>query len=228
MWTALVMGLAGSLHCAGMCSPLAMAITTRKPFLQHKIIYNTGRIFTYALLGAMAAAFGSLFSLTSYQNILSFTIGGLFLLIGVGAISGINVPYFTAGISKFTSQLKGLFSFWLQKKNSLAVFVMGMLNGLLPCGLTYLAMTYCFILPAAQDGFVFMILFGLGTWPVMIGITWLMALGFRKVTLNYQKITTIVFILIGLWMVGRGFVTYSSDTHQHLFGKISTQEVVCP
>lgn len=68
MWTAIVLGLAGSLHCAGMCSPLAMAVTARKPFVINKVIYNTGRIFTYGLLGVLAAVFGGLFSLTAYQE----------------------------------------------------------------------------------------------------------------------------------------------------------------
>lgn len=228
MWTAILMGLAGSLHCAGMCSPLAMAITSRKPFLQHKLVYNSGRIITYGLLGASAAAFGSLFSLTYYQTIISFGVGAIFLLLGMGAISGVNIPYLTVGLTRFTSYVKSLFGFWIQRKGIAAVFVMGMLNGLLPCGLTYLAMTYCFILPAAVDGFIFMLLFGLGTWPVMIGITWLMGIGFRKITLNYQKITTVVFILLGVWMVARGFMNPTAHQHQPLVGTVPTEEPLCP
>jgi len=228
MWTAVVMGLAGSLHCAGMCSPLAMAITSKRPFLRDKIIYNSGRIFTYGLLGALAASFGSLFSLTSYQSIISFSIGSLFLLMGFGAISGMRIPILTQALHRFTSHLKIFFNYWLQKKGSLAVFMMGMLNGLLPCGLTYLAMTYCFILPDASDGFIYMLLFGLGTWPVMIGITWLMGLGFKRITINYQKITTVVFIAIGIWMMARVFVTHSSESHSLLYGKSPSGEVICP
>jgi len=228
MWTAVVIGLAGSLHCAGMCSPLAMAITSNRPFLRDKIIYNSGRVLTYGLLGALAASFGSLFSLSSYQSIISFSIGSLFLLMGFGAISGVRIPILTQALNKFTTQLKKLFNYWLQKRGSMAVFIMGMLNGLLPCGLTYLAMTYCFILPAAREGFVYMLFFGLGTWPVMIGITWLMGLGFRRITINYQKITTVVFIAIGIWMMARVFITHSSASHSELFGNASTQEVVCP
>ncbi len=227
MWTAVIMGLAGSLHCAGMCSPLAMAITSKKPFLRYKIVYNFGRILTYGFLGALAAGFGSLFMLTSYQSLLSFSIGAVFLLMGIGAISGVRIPYLTEGLNTFTARLKNMFNYWLQRKGVGPVFVMGMLNGLLPCGLTYLAMTYCFILPTALDGFRYMLLFGVGTWPVMIGITWLMGLGFKQITLNYQKITTIVFITIGLWMVARSFLT-SSDSHAHLSGKSSTEEVLCP
>jgi sulfite exporter TauE/SafE len=179
------------------------------------------------LLGALAAGFGSLFALTSYQSLLSFSIGAIFLLMGIGAISGVRIPYLTEGLNRLATRLKSMFNFWLQRKGVAPVFVMGMLNGLLPCGLTYLAMTYCFILPTALNGFAYMVLFGIGTWPVMIGITWLMGLGFKRITINYQKITTVVFIAIGLWMVARSFLS-SSDSHTHLFGKASTEEVICP
>jgi sulfite exporter TauE/SafE len=226
-WTALVMGFAGSLHCAGMCSPLAMAVTSQNPFLWNKIIYNTGRVLTYGLLGAIAASFGSVFMITPYQGILSFMIGTIFLLIGIGAITGFQIPFITNALNRFTSHLKGFFHFWLKKKNSVSILMMGMLNGLLPCGLTYLAMTYCFIMPSMEDGFWFMILFGAGTWPVMIGFTWLLGKGFGKLKLNYQKITTVIFIAIGVWLLARVMMNQTMDNHLHLFGKTTTEEVIC-
>ncbi len=227
-WTALIMGFAGSLHCAGMCSPLAMAVTSQNPFLLNKVIYNTGRIITYGFLGMIAAGFGSMFMITPYQGILSFIIGALFLLMGIGAISGIQIPLITRALNKFTNHLKSLFHFWLNKKNILSILIMGMLNGLLPCGLTYLAMTYCFIMPSMFEGFWFMILFGAGTWPVMIGFTWLLGLGFGKLKLNYQRITSIIFITIGVWLLARVMINQRMDNHMHLFGKTSTEEVICP
>lgn len=227
MWTAVVLGLAGSLHCAGMCSPLAMAVTARKPFMLHKIVYNTGRVLTYGLMGVVAAAFGSLFSLTVYQGVLSFTMGAVFLLMGIGAITGINIPVFTTGVNKLTGKLKQLFGFWLQKKQAGAVFVMGMLNGLLPCGLTYLALTYCFILPGPADGFIFMLLFGLGTWPVMVGFSWLMGLGFKSLTRHYNRIAMISFILVGVWLMARVFIQHPAS-HEDTLGKTLSGEVICP
>jgi sulfite exporter TauE/SafE len=227
-WTALLMGLAGSLHCAGMCSPLAMVVTSQKPFLFNKIVYNTGRIFTYGILGVIAASFGSLFMITPYQGIISFIIGALFLLMGIGAISGIHIPFLTNALTRFTNRLKSFFHFWLSKKSILSVLIMGMLNGLLPCGLTYLAMTYCFIMPTMTDGFWFMILFGAGTWPVMIGFTWLLGIGFGKLKLNYQRITTVVFIMIGVWLLARVMINHPMDNHLHLFDTTSTEEVICP
>ena len=226
-WTALVMGFAGSLHCAGMCSPLAMAVTAQKPFLLNKVVYNTGRILTYGMLGAIAASFGSLFMITPYQGIISFAIGALFLLLGIGAISGVRIPFVTQALNRFTNRLKQFFHVLLSKKSNMSVFMMGMLNGLLPCGLTYLAMTYCFIMPNLIEGFWFMILFGAGTWPVMIGFTWLLGIGFGKLKLNYQKITTVVFITIGVLLLARVMIS-PMDNHQHLFGKAATEEVICP
>lgn len=227
MWTAIVLGLAGSLHCAGMCSPLAMAVTARKPFVINKVIYNTGRIFTYGLLGVLAAVFGGLFSLTAYQGVLSFTMGAVFLLMGVGAITGVNIPYLRGGLNKLTLALKKLFGFWLQKKQAGSIFVMGMLNGLLPCGLTYMALTYCFILPTATDGFIFMLMFGLGTWPVMIGFSWLMSLGFTRLTQHYQRIAMFAFAAVGIWLMVRVFVPHPM-THEITRGKTVSEEVICP
>jgi len=226
MWTAIVLGLAGSLHCAGMCSPLAMAVTARKPFMLHKVVYNTGRVLIYGMMGVLAAAFGSLFSLTAYQGMLSFAMGAIFLLMGVGAITGVNIPLFTAGVNKLTGKLKKLFGFWLNKKQTPAVFVMGMLNGLLPCGLTYLALTYCFILPAATDGFIFMLLFGLGTWPVMVGFSWLMGLGFKSLTRYYHRMAMLSFILVGVWLMARVFVHHPAS-HDSTLGKTLSGEVIC-
>jgi uncharacterized protein len=227
MWTALVLGLAGSLHCAGMCSPLAVAVTSRKPFLLHKVVYNIGRVFTYGLLGVVAAAFGSLFSLTAYQGVLSFLMGGVFLLMGIGAITGINIPVFTSAIHKLTSKLKQVFGFWLQQKKTHAVFVMGMLNGLLPCGLTYLALTYCFILPSATKGFMFMLLFGLGTWPVMVGFSWLMGLGFKSVTRYYNRLATISFVVVGIWLMARVFVQHPASRIANQANETLAGEVIC-
>jgi uncharacterized protein len=226
MWTAIVLGLAGSLHCAGMCSPLAMAVTAHKPFMLHKVMYNTGRVLTYGVMGALAATFGSLFSLTAYQSVLSFAVGTVFLLMGVGAITGVNIPVFSGAVNKLTSKLKQLFGYWLHKKQTSAVFVMGALNGLLPCGLTYLALTYCFILPATVDGFIFMLLFGLGTWPVMIGFSWLLGLGFKSLTQYYQRIAMISFILVGVWLMARVFVHHPASDGD-IFGNALSGEVIC-
>jgi len=141
-YTATIMGFAGSLHCAGMCSPLAMAMTRNKPFLLSSILYNSGRIFLYGLLGALAAAFGSMLHLNSYQQIISIVLGGLFLLAGF-SFRSVRIPFLDKAIAAFTSYLKKGFGIISNQKLGYTTFILGMLNGMLPCGLTYLALSAC-------------------------------------------------------------------------------------
>ncbi|HQQ98636.1 MAG TPA: sulfite exporter TauE/SafE family protein [Cyclobacteriaceae bacterium] len=211
-YTAIIMGLAGSLHCAGMCSPLAMAIAKSNPFVLSRLVYNLGRIFTYALLGSVVATAGSLVQLAPWQSAVSLTLGAFFLLLGLGGISRIRIPLVTAGMERMTSRLKKLFGATLQRKSSFATFSLGMLNGLLPCGLTYLALSACLILPNTQEGFLFMLFFGLGTWPVMIGMTWILNIGFIKRALNLSRLSRIALIFVGCLLVGRVWLTHQHDT----------------
>lgn len=74
--TALLVGLAGSLHCVGMCSPLVIAVSgVSKQYWLNRILYNGGRIITYGILGAAVGAFGAVAGLTSLQTLLSATLG---------------------------------------------------------------------------------------------------------------------------------------------------------
>jgi len=223
-YTAIIMGLAGSLHCAGMCSPLAMAIAKSNPFVLSRVVYNLGRIFTYGLLGAVVAAAGSLVQLSPYQTVVSLTMGVIFLLLGLGGITRVRIPLVTSGMERMTSWLKRLFGATLQSKSFMATFSLGMLNGLLPCGLTYLALSACLILPNMQEGFTFMLFFGLGTWPVMIGMTWILNIGFIKRALNLTRLSRVALIFVGCLLVGRVWMT-----HQHESAPLAggTSEVVC-
>jgi hypothetical protein len=79
--TALILGFAGSLHCVGMCSPLMIAATNLTGnALRNRLIYNTGRLFTYALLGSVASALGSAVDFSGSQKIISIVLGSLLIL----------------------------------------------------------------------------------------------------------------------------------------------------
>jgi sulfite exporter TauE/SafE len=224
-YTAIIMGLAGSLHCIGMCSPLAMAVTRNKPFMASKVLYNTGRVLTYALLGTMAAGLGSLVNLSSWQTVLSIMLGSIFLLMGIGGITGFRIPLVTFGMERFSGWLKKTFGVFLQRKSMASTFAMGMLNGLLPCGLTYLALTACLLLPTATEGFLFMLFFGLGTWPVMIGISWVLNLPVLKSSFNLSRFSKIALIFVGCLLLLR--VWWSHPHPNSLYGKVSETVTVC-
>ncbi len=216
MWlTALVMGFAGSLHCLGMCSPLAMAVTTlRKPFFINRLVYNGGRIFCYGLLGALVSSFGSLFRLSGIQNILTISLGCVLILVGLGGISHIRIPVLTGMIQRITFAIKGLFSGFLQKKTILSMAMMGMLNGLLPCGLTYLALTYCLTVAHAADGFFFMLIFGAGTLPVMLGFTSGLQSLITRFNFSFRNFSTVAMITLGILLITRSvYVQYHAKNH---------------
>ncbi len=214
MWlTALVIGFTGSLHCIGMCSPLALAVTSlRKPFIINRLVYNGGRIFSYGLLGAIVSAFGSLFDLSGFQNILTVTLGGVLVIIGLTGLSHIRIPILTGVIQRIGIAIKNLFSRFLQKKTILSITIMGMLNGLLPCGLTYLALTYCLTVGNAANGFFFMLIFGAGTLPMMLGITSVLQVLISRFNFSFRNFTTVAMIALGALLITRSvYVQYHEN-----------------
>ncbi len=223
--TALLMGLAGGLHCAGMCGPLVLAATSGNGFAGSKLVYNLGRIFTYGILGMLAGAVGGFFPFGQYQNVLAYTLGGILLLLGFGAINGVRIPLFTPMIYRFTSWIKKSFGVLLKGKRNL--FFLGTVNGLLPCGLTYLALTYCFTLNNFQEGFLFMIIFGVGTIPVMLGLVWMAGLFFDKINLSHRKLSTIVLISIGCLVMVRTAILHNHDRASQNQEELVEGEVIC-
>lgn len=211
MWTALLMGIGGSLHCAGMCSPLALSVTVfNKRVFLNRLLYNGGRIFVYGVMGALVASVGVLIDFSAFQNVLSVVLGALLILIGVGTISTVRIPILTSLVNRLVFFIKNRFSSLLQQKNYGALWFMGMLNGILPCGLTYITVAYTLTLSSAIDGFVFMIFFGLGTFPVMIGLPYVAQFIGSYVRIPFSKLTTIMMIGLGVLLIGRIFVM-----HQH-------------
>ncbi len=222
MWmAALLLGLAGSFHCAGMCSPLIMAVTgIRHPFFVRKVIYNTGRIFSYMILGALATGLGSHFQFNGFQDVLSVVLGFVLIILGVSGASRFRIPVVTSLILRFTSILKRAFGKLLTHKNNGSMFLMGTLNGILPCGLTYLALSFCFILQAPIDGATFMLLFGAGTLPVMLGFTSLLHVSLKRFNLSWKRLTTTLLIITGILLVARAFIP-----HQHMDDAVNKTEL---
>ena len=205
-WTALILGFAGSLHCLGMCSPLAMAVTKMSSnVILSRILYNLGRIVTYGILGSIVATVGLELPMVKYQNLISILLGISLLVIGLTGVSMIRIPILTKGLGAFSLFLKKLFSKFLQQKSHLSTFTLGSLNGVLPCGLSFLALTYCVTLAGPSDGFVFMSTFGLGTLPVMLGFTTAFYWIINKFNVQAKSMTTGLLILSGLLLIGRVF-----------------------
>jgi sulfite exporter TauE/SafE len=216
MWLAAVlMGLAGSIHCAAMCGPLAMAVSHATPgVLASRLLYNGGRIIVYALLGSLVSTVGGALPIQPFQNVLSLMVGGLLLAAGLGGVRLLRIPKATQIAGRLTEYLKCKFAVQLKRKSKLSVALLGAINGLLPCGLTSIALASCLTLDRVVDGFSFMLLFGAGTLPAMLGLTGIVAWFARKHVLSTQALMTVLLIVSGCLLIIRVLVMthHSSGT----------------
>ena len=162
--SAFLFGFLGSLHCAGMCAPLLLAIPNEasfQKFIVNKLTYNFGRVLTYCLLGALFGVFGLGLNLIGFQQSLS-------LISGVLIIVFVFLPIEKSTLVKplLSKKLKEA----LVKRGVSTHFTFGLLNGFLPCGLSLFALIGALSTANIQSSIVYMLIFGLGTLPVMIGI----------------------------------------------------------
>jgi len=221
MWTALLMGLGGSLHCAGMCSPLVLSVTVfNKNVLLNRLVYNGGRIFVYGLLGIAIGGFGVLIDFTAFQNLFSLSLGVILILIGFGTISSVHIPILSKMVQKLVRLIKTYFAAAVTNKNYRGLLLMGMLNGLLPCGLTFLALTYTLTLHSVVDSFLFMLIFGLSTIPIMMGLPFVAQAIAKHFHFSFSKITTVMMISVGVLLIARTLSTSHHTENTHLVDEL--------
>jgi sulfite exporter TauE/SafE len=200
---AFMIGLLGSVHCVGMCGPLAFAVPSLQPgwgyLLWDKLSYQGGRIIAYCLLGVFIGLAGRQLWLAGVQQGLSILSG---VLIMVAAIS--RILKFSMGNpnAKLLKPFNQLFSFALKHKANHVII--GMINGLLPCGFVYLAMAGALNTGSVSTAVTYMFWFGLGTVPLMLiaGIS----MGFTSAGLRRKINKTVPYLMLGLgmWFICRG------------------------
>lgn len=169
---ALSLGLLGSFHCLGMCGPIALSVPLRGATGVQRILkaltYNAGRVLTYAVLGFIFGAVGKSFVIAGYQQILSITLGVFMLAIFFMPVRYAQRLPFMRGALGFTNRVKALFGSALRKTSYSSTFILGAVNGLLPCGLVYLGVAGAIATGDVWRGALFMAAFGAGTLPAML------------------------------------------------------------
>ncbi len=210
LFPAFVLGFAGSLHCVGMCGPIAMAVPVGKGTkLQQMMafsLYQFGRISAYAILGFLFGVLGFGLNMAGFQQGLSLTVGILMLLfIWFPKLSG--KLGMSNGLAKYQSRVTRFMAARLKSNRMPALLGLGFFNGLLPCGLVYIALAGSIATYDPFQGALFMAAFGLGTAPVLylVGFTGRqvsvsLRSQFRKVAPLIATVFAILFILRGLGM----------------------------
>jgi len=204
---AFVLGVAGSAHCIGMCGPIALAVPSPSPHwsarLGSTVILNSGRLFTYALLGLAFGAFGAGLRLAGLQQGVSI-VAGVVLLLSV-ALPGAVERWLPHGrLSILIGRFRGLLARNLRRTTPEALFLSGALNGLLPCGLVYAAAIGSVATGSLTAGVAFMVLFGLGTWPALVAIRMGGGLLGSEVRPLLRKVSPYLVSAVAVLMILRG------------------------
>lgn len=205
---ALMTGLIGSLHCIGMCGPIAIALPLGKKSWGYRTIgslsYNIGRTLTYGVLGGLFGLLGKGIQLAGLQQWASIAIGIIMILsVLFPAIFKSQISLdkiFTGYAARLISQFRKLFS----QSSISSLFVIGLLNGLLPCGLVYVAIAGAINTNELTQGIIYMLLFGLGTIPIMFVIPLagnLIGIGIRK---KLRGVVAVFIVLLGILFILRG------------------------
>lgn len=204
----LTFGFLGSFHCIGMCGPIALSLPRKSAFYLRfvfsRIVYNTGRVVTYTTLGILVGFFSQIVAFSGYQQGLSIAVGAI-LLLALGwkrlrkqfqKMESLPAKL----IGKANRRIKNLFS-----SGSLgALFVIGLLNGFLPCGFVYMALATALTFGTVESSAFFMAGFGMGTVPAMLGVSLagsFISVSFRR---NIQKFSPYFIAAVGFLLILRG------------------------
>lgn len=165
-----ILGLSGSLHCAGMCGPLCFILVGKddKKNTWGLILYNLARILVYTLFGVLVGLLGESLAFTSYFPYVVFAVSILLFGVGVFALFKGNLLDRIPVSDKIMGTLRAWFKPFFAKRNWVGFVGMGVFNALIPCGLLYTALLSSLSFDKVWASAVFMFMFGLGTAPAMI------------------------------------------------------------
>lgn len=208
LWTALVLGLAGSFHCIGMCGPIAFVIpvdrTSKTTLFFQIFLYHFGRLLSYSIIGLLFGFIGKGLYMAGFQQRLSILMGAIMIALVIIPISIFNKFNFSKPLYKIIGKVKQKLGIYLNKKSNKAIFSIGFFNGFLPCGLVYMALIGSVSTGNILQGALYMVLFGMGTIPLMTAAVLLGNFVNLAIRTKIQKVIPVLVVIIGLLFILRG------------------------
>ncbi|WP_312697968.1 sulfite exporter TauE/SafE family protein [Sphingobacterium mizutaii] len=205
-YLAFFMGLLGSIHCAVMCGPLLLAVQAGQKISWkttfNKLLYQSGRILTYGLLGLLLGILGNAATIQGWQQGFSLVTGIILFAIGLFYIFGKSSSKLAAIQTKAIQPFAKFMSKWLYRPGG--SFVAGVLNGILPCGMVYMALASAVNADSLSNSFLFMLLFGLGTLPLLLVFSFAGNYPKRIFKTSFSTVLPILFLIMGAWFILRG------------------------
>lgn len=206
--TALVLGLLGSLHCIGMCGPIAFMLPLNRQNSARQWsqlgLYHLGRLFAYGLIGLVFGLIGKGLYLFGFQQKLSIGLGVVMILLVL--IPGRTFRKWKPArpLYRFLGRLQSALGAKLKGGNPDAFLSIGFLNGFLPCGLVYMALIGALAMASASMGGLYMMVFGLGTVPMMSGAALMSRFVKGRWLPAVRRLIPVFVILVGLLFILRG------------------------
>jgi sulfite exporter TauE/SafE len=202
-----VLGIISSFHCVGMCGPLALSLPMAQFSPREKVLgillYNIGRVATYSILGIIFGLFGRQIFIAGYQQGFSIAIGAVILFVFLLSLFRKKITSIRIADRVFKG-VQSLVVRFLRLQTLGGLFVTGMANGLLPCGMVYLAITGAMATGNLWLGMEFMAAFGLGTMPLLLILTLAgFVIGIRARSF-FRRLTPYAFLLMSVLLILRG------------------------
>lgn len=232
LWTAIILGFLGSFHCVGMCGPIALAVggANKNKFIGNKILYHIGRSITYAFLGLIVGGLGFSLALAGIQQGLSIGMGVLILIFAISFKKSeqfLAIPLF----SKLILWIRRTLGRYLKSGKPSAYFTTGMVNGLLPCGMVYMALVAALALQSPFLGAAYMFFFGIGTVPLLLMLMVSGSLFSVSLRQKFQLAIPYLGVLIGILFIfrglGLGLHGFSPDLQVFNYGAEQIEITMC-
>jgi len=205
-YLAFFMGLFGSLHCVAMCGPLLLALPSvgenQWAKAKNRLVYQIGRILTYGVIGLFIGFIGIGISMQGWQQVLSIATGVALIFIALFHFLGTKNSSILKIQQKLLAPLIKQMGYWLHKPGG--SFMTGILNGVLPCGMVYMALATALNTGSAVNGARFMILFGLGTLPLLLATAIAGNFIKSKIPFRLSAWLPFLFLIMGSWFILRG------------------------
>jgi sulfite exporter TauE/SafE len=229
LYTAFIFGLISSFHCVGMCGPIAMMLpvdrTNEAKKVTQIITYHLGKLTSYGLLGLIFGLLGKSFYLAGLQQQLSIILGILMIVVAVVPEKVFAKYNFSKPVYSSIIKIKSSLGQHFKNKSYKSLFTIGLLNGFLPCGMVYVAIFGAIAMQSVSLGILYMILFGIGTIPLLTAVVYLsniLSLSFRQ---TIQNMIPLVAVVIGMLFIIRGLglnIPYLSPSNLSLFVQTET------
>lgn len=208
LYSAFILGLLGSLHCVGMCGPIAFMLPVDRTNSFRKItqisMYHIGRLLTYAIIGLVFGLIGKSLYIFGMQQKLSIIIGVLMIVVVLLPHRWIGKFNLAKPLYKAIGFIKKRLGQALHKKTADTFLTIGFLNGFLPCGLVYMAVFGAIAMGGYAQGSLYMALFGLGTIPLMTAAIYLGKFLNSTIKQRIQKAIPVFVVIIGVLFILRG------------------------